>query len=34
MAKRVTCDQCAIVRINGIVCHEHDCPNAKNGKRQ
>lgn len=26
---RVTCDQCNLLSINGIACHEHGCPNAK-----
>lgn len=25
----VTCDKCVIMVINGIVCHELGCPNAK-----
>ena len=24
----VTCDQCQLARINGLVCHETGCPNA------
>lgn len=24
----VHCDQCDIVVINGVACHEHGCPNA------
>lgn len=24
---RVSCDQCQLLRINGIVCHEIGCPN-------
>lgn len=31
--KKVKCDQCIIMVINGVVCHEHGCPNArKKGK--
>jgi nitrogenase subunit NifH len=26
--ERRTCDQCQLVRINGVVCHETGCPNA------
>lgn len=26
--KRAKCDQCQLVRINGIVCHEIGCRNA------
>ena len=22
------CDQCEILSINGVLCHEHGCPNA------
>ena len=22
------CEQCEAVRINGVLCHEHGCPNA------
>ena len=22
------CDQCEMVSINGLACHEHNCPNA------
>jgi hypothetical protein len=25
---RVKCDQCEILVINGIACHEHGCPNG------
>lgn len=25
---RVSCDSCAIAVINGLVCHEHGCPDA------
>ncbi len=24
---KVTCDQCELLRINGVICHEHGCPN-------
>lgn len=24
----VGCDQCELLRINGVVCHETGCPNA------
>lgn len=27
--QRVHCDQCAMVSINGIACHEHGCPNER-----
>lgn len=26
---RVDCDQCEMLSINGIPCHESGCPNAK-----
>lgn len=26
---RVHCDQCELVSINGIACHETGCPNAR-----
>ncbi len=26
------CDQCALLRINGIVCHEIGCPSARKVK--
>jgi hypothetical protein len=26
--RKVTCDSCAVVRINGVICHERGCPNA------
>ena len=26
---RVSCDQCEVVCINGIACHETRCPNAR-----
>lgn len=25
----VTCDQCQLLAINGLTCHEQGCPNAK-----
>jgi hypothetical protein len=25
--RRVKCDQCQLLRINGVVCHEIGCPN-------
>lgn len=32
--KRVKrCDQCVMVRINGVACHEHGCPNARKGRK-
>ncbi len=35
MSKRITCDQCQLLRINGVVCHETGCPNAwKDSKRE
>jgi len=24
---RVSCDSCQLARINGVICHEHGCPN-------
>jgi len=30
-AARVSCDQCQIVRINGIPCHETGCPDSWDG---
>lgn len=30
--RKVKCDQCVIAVINGVVCHEHGCPNARKGK--
>lgn len=27
--RKVSCDQCQLVVINGIPCHEHGCPNAR-----
>lgn len=33
--KRIQCDSCQIVRINGVICHETGCPNAwKNAQRE
>lgn len=29
--RRVKCDQCQLLRINGVVCHETGCPNAWKG---
>jgi hypothetical protein len=26
--KKVTCDQCDVLVINNVICHEHGCPNA------
>jgi hypothetical protein len=26
--RKVKCDQCQLLRINGVVCHEIGCPNA------
>ena len=26
------CDQCEAVMINGVYCHEHNCPSAKEDK--
>ena len=23
------CDQCEMLSINGVLCHEHGCPNAR-----
>jgi tRNA(Ile2) C34 agmatinyltransferase TiaS len=29
------CEQCEAVRINGVLCHEHGCPDAwKDEKRE
>lgn len=25
--RRMSCDQCQVMVINGIPCHEHGCPN-------
>ena len=27
--KRVKCDQCVVLVINGVICHELGCPNVK-----
>lgn len=27
--KTVKCDQCDVLVINGVVCHEHGCPNKR-----
>jgi hypothetical protein len=27
--RRITCDRCELMRINGIVCHEIGCPNSR-----
>lgn len=32
-AKRIRCDQCEVLVINGVICHEFGCPN-KNKKRK
>ena len=29
MAKRIRCDQCEAMMINGVFCHETGCPNTK-----
>ena len=30
MAKvKVSCDQCEMLSINGVACHEHGCPNSR-----
>ena len=26
--KTVTCDSCDVLVINGVICHEHGCPDA------
>ncbi len=26
--RRIRCDQCDVLAINGIGCHEHGCPNS------
>jgi hypothetical protein len=26
--KNISCDQCQILSINGLPCHEHACPNT------
>lgn len=31
--RRITCDQCQIIRINGRVCHEIGCPQARKDRR-
>ena len=25
--KQIKCDQCELLRINGVICHERGCPN-------
>jgi len=25
----ITCDQCQLLSINGMACHELDCPNSR-----
>lgn len=32
MAKRIRCDQCVVLVINNVICHEIGCPNSKKGK--
>lgn len=32
--KRLTCTGCQLARINGVVCHEHGCPDAWKGERR
>jgi hypothetical protein len=27
--KRITCDQCQLARIQGVICHETGCPNMR-----
>jgi hypothetical protein len=27
-AQRITCNECDLVSINGLPCHEHGCPNV------
>ena len=27
------CDQCVAVMINGVLCHEHGCPNARKKRK-
>ncbi len=29
--RKITCDQCQMLSINGIPCHETGCPNAWKG---
>ena len=26
---KVSCDQCNMLSINGVACHEHGCPNSR-----
>lgn len=28
-SRRVSCDQCVALVINGVFCHEHGCPNSR-----
>jgi hypothetical protein len=30
--KKVKCDQCAVLVINNVVCHEFGCPNKKRSR--
>jgi hypothetical protein len=30
--RRVHCDQCEMLAINGIACHEHGCPNSRKNR--
>ena len=30
--KRLTCDSCQILAINGVACHEQGCPNGHKNK--
>ncbi len=32
--RRITCDQCVMLSINGLPCHELGCPNAWQGQRR
>jgi hypothetical protein len=28
VCRRVHCDSCEVLVVNGIICHEHGCPDA------
>lgn len=34
MNKSIHCDQCNVVTINGVLCHETGCPNAWKSERR
>lgn len=31
--RKITCDQCDVLVINNVVCHEHGCPNKNKGEK-